>query len=331
MTPPLSALVRDGVFAVDNSKMSLIRLCPRKAYYHIALNRVPAREGSELSFGRALHAAQEFRYKKCGSRAIEPAEQAEQEAVLEKAFEEIKVEDDNWQNIGRAKEAIAYWNHEFRGEPFEVLETERGVEIELGEVDCPQCKGEGWVRTDAEAVACPLCDDQRRTRVRYQARIDALVRYEGKVLLHDYKSCKEQDWKVADARYRMSPQFRGYCEVASTLGYGPVRDFWIDTMIVRKPLTRETKQSAPRNEFSRNQYHVTDGEIAEWKRDTLKLIESWLRFCAEGLPPMNLDACTAFFKPCCYYGVCSLKTEEQRRSWIMSSAFKESTFDPLAK
>lgn len=323
--PPISALIRDGVFSIDNSRMALIRQCPRKAYYHIALNRVPAREGSELSFGRALHAAQEFRYKKCGSRAIEPAEQAEQEAVLEKAFEEIKVEEDNWQNIGRAKEAIAYWNHEFRGEPFDVLETERGVEIELGSVECPHFRTVG-------CAVCGVCTGMGILRIRYQARIDALVRYEGKVLLHDYKSCKEQDWKVADARYRMSPQFRGYCEVASTLGYGPVRDFWIDTMIARKPLSRETRQSAPRNEFSRNQYHVTDGEIAEWKRDTLKLIESWLRFCAEGMPPMNLDACTAFFKPCCYFDVCSITGgEAQRMAWLNSSAYKPSTFNPMAK
>lgn len=335
MTPPLSALVRDGVLRVDNTAMTAIRRCPRYAYHQVALKRVPAREGIDLFFGKALHTAQEWRYKHCASRAMKNEEKAQQEAVLEKEFESAPVSEEEWQNLGRAKESIAYWNEEFQKEPFEVLETERGVERELGELGgdavwCASCKS---VNTVTYYGSCHGCGglDTHPIKVNYIGRIDALVRYERKALGHDYKKMKERDWKVDAVKYGMSPQMKGYCFLASSLGYGPINDWWVDSIVVRKPLVKETAKSAKRNEFSRDQYHYTDAAIEEWRQDTLKFIETWLGYVVAGVPPMNTDACTQFFRPCCYHSVCSCPTEAQRMAWLNSGEFKPATFDPLAK
>ena len=336
MTPLPPLPIVDGVLRIDNSAMSNILRCPRYGWNSFVLKRVPARESDDLIFGKAIHAAQEWRYKTCGSREMTSEEKAAQEQVLEKAFEGIEIDETNWQNLGRAKESIAYWNEHFKSEPFDVLETERPVERHLGAITalkwCNSCKRilRSWEVIGEEEERKYCAESAQQILVDFQGRLDAIVRYERKPLVHDYKKMKWKDDERDAVRWQSSPQFRAYCWLASSLGYGEVRDYWIDSIVARKPLSRETKNSLPRNEFSREQYSITDSDIEEWKRDTLKHIETFLRYCADAPPPMNLNACSWPTK-CAYWDCCSLKTEEQRSAWLNSGAYRDNLWSPMKK
>lgn len=323
--PPLT----NGILRIDNTAMDAILKCPTYAWYKQAHRRIPCGFDSDLLFGQALHAAQEFRYKECGSAEITPAIHAKQEALIDSFFSDKQLPDDEWQNAARCKEAIAYWNREFKREPFEVLDTERGVEFELGWVDCPKCKGEGHI--DTVFVECNLCAGDAAFKVLYQGKIDAIVRYQGEVMVHDYKKSKYDHDDSTLSKYEVSGQFRGYAWLASQLGYGPIRQYWIDSMICRKPLARATSKAKPRNEFFRDQFRVTDAQIEEWKRDTLLTIETWLRYCAGSQPPPKNRTQCAWPKKCAYFDVCKIDKLDSRLAWLGSSAFKDCEWNPMRK
>lgn len=332
--PPLT----NGILRIDNTGMESILKCPTFAWYRLAHKRIPASHDSDLLFGQALHAAQEYRYKECGSNEITPAVHANQEELIDSFFADKQLPEDEWQNAARCKEAIAYWNKEFKREPFEVLEVERGVEKYLNTLTelrwCASCqKILRHFEIEGKEEECFYCGSHSsQIDIHYQGKIDAIVRYQGEVMIHDYKKSKYDHDDQTLAKYEVSGQFRGYTWLASQLGYGPIRQYWIDSMICRKPLARATSKAKPRNEFFRDQFRVTDVQIEEWKRDTLLTIETWLRYCAasHSTPPKNRTQC-AWPKKCAYFGVCKIDNMQSRLAWLGSSAFKENDWNPMRK
>jgi hypothetical protein len=306
--PPLPIV--DGVFRCDNSSLEGIQRCPRYGWHATALKRVSAAPSIYLNFGKAVHAAFEYRYLTCGSREMTADERLEQEKVLEKAFEGVEIKDEDYLNLGRAKEVLALYNDEYPREPYEVLETEHGMEKELGEV---RVQG-------------------RRVMVVWQCRIDGVVRYDGKTMARDFKTSKMIDTEREAAKWKMNGQLRGNCFCLTGEKHGKVRDFWIDHICVRPPLSRNTKNSLPRTEFHRAQHHVTDTEIEEWRNDCLREIEVWLNQCAENRPPPMRRISCAWPSKCQFFDVCSVSSgEEARMKWLESSAYKDNDFNPLAK
>lgn len=301
--------LESGVFRCDNSSLEGIQRCPRYGWHVTALKRVTATPHSSLNFGKAIHSALEFRYKLCGSEKMTVEQQAQQEVLLEKIFESIQVEEGDYLNLGRAKEALAYYNEEYPTEPYRVIGTEQGMEKELGEVEV---KG-------------------KKVLIVWQCRIDGIVLYEQKVMPRDFKTSKHFDANRDAAKWRMHGQLRGNCYCLSGQKYGKVRDFWVDNLVVREPLTRNVKNAKPRNEFHRSQYSVTDAEMEEWRTDCLREIEVWLNQCAENRPPPMRRISCAWPSKCQFHDVCGISSgEEARMKWLYSGAYKDNDFNPMS-
>lgn len=343
MSPVLPPIV-DGVWRLNSSSLSNILACPRKGWFQHCLKRVSAFSDPSMKFGTALHAAMEIRYRRDGAAACSQETRQMQDLAIDALYPPDNLqsppedEDSAWLCGGRAKEVIAHWNAEFGREPFEVLETERGVELPLGEIyDDPVA----WCGSCNKAVAtwetiesgqsyrtCSLCENTvHKIKLHLAGRLDALVRYNGVPMVHDYKSTK---WQRGNGeRWRMSPQFRAYCLLASSLGHGPVRDYWIDSLVVLKPLRKKTATSRPDNSFSRDQFHVTDNDLEEFKRETLLHAETFLRYAVAGAPPRNLNSCN-IYRPCQFLPVCSCPSLESGLAWLGGGNYTEDCHNPLS-
>lgn len=306
--PP--SVLSDRLLRIDFTRFSKVQECARKGWHTVALKRVPVPYDEALGFGKVIHAAQEWRFKRAGNKALPKSSQVEQEAVIEDAFSKLSLPEDEWRDCGRAKEAIALFNQLYGDEPYEILATEQGAEKELGTVEV---KGVGKVK------------------IMWQGRADNVVRYKGHVMPRDFKTTQfEIDPDKEHALWKMSGQMRGYCFLFSDREYGPLRGAMIDKLVVRKPLQKATSNAKPRTEWKRTSVVYTDQQIVEWRAHTLRSIESWLNLCAqEDPPPMNDGACT-WPKKCPYFDVCSLADEKSRMAWLMSSAYRDDEFDPLA-
>lgn len=325
--------IKDGVFRIDNSGMECILKCHTYALYKLAHRRIPAFTDPEQNFGRGIHAAMEWRYKKCGAKALTDEQKTAQAEFMERWFAKNPMpsvdEDEAWQTPARAREAVGYYNEKYQDEPFEVVATEQSVEAELGSVPCPDPEHSDFGRLGL----CPICGTRwSRTvatiKVMWQGKLDSLVLYNGKLMVRDFKTSKYDFDAKAELKFRLSGQFRGYCFLASTLNHGPVRDYWIDSIVMRKPLARETAKSKPRNEFDRAQFSVTDAEIEEWRADTLRQIEVWLQECARGAVTRNRTQCS-WPKRCGFAEVCELRGEQQRLAWLESGAYRDNDWDPM--
>jgi hypothetical protein len=353
MTPLPPLPIVDGVLSIDNSFCEAEQRCAVYAHNIYGHRRVSGFDDPAQHFGKAFHAAMEWRYKNCASKAPTKAEELEMEKVVEAAFIDrkvgfdenglaiisetpIHVSEDEYRNVGRCKEVVAAYNAEYRDEPFECVATEMGLERELGELggDFVWCASCAAVNSVTYYGSCHGCGglDTHPIKVNYQGRIDGAVRYTQKIMPRDFKTMKQIDRDREAAKWSMSGQMRGYCFLLSDpkLGFGDVTSFWIDQVVVRPP-TSTARAKLPRNDFFRDQHSCTKESIAEWQRDTLLRVENWLRSClSPSGPPMSRSSCV-WPKKCQFIDVCQLPTPEQRSAWLQSGAFKDNEFRPLAK
>lgn len=129
------------------------------------------------------------------------------------------------------------------------------------------------------------------------------------------------------AEYRVHSACLGYCwHWWQETGRVPL-GYIINLAIVRPPLQRVTSKSAPRNEFQRQEFPVTEDRLREWQRNTLATAQTWVRYAEDAYWPMH-DKKGYSCKYCEFRQVCSAPDDGSRELLLDSESYKINTWQP---
>ena len=353
----LSAYLTDGCLILDNSSLALIKSCPTMGRYKLLERRERASATAKgRGPGKALHAALETRYRRCGAACPTDEQQAAIEAMLAAALaSEPQPDADDYLNATRLTEVMRqyrdgcvysmgpdgrngrYEHAGYRDESFEVLWVELPFAVRLGDVQL----------------------GDMRVPVIYIGRSDlGVLSSRGELLVVDHKSMRR--WESSTiVHWSMAPGPKGYAacigqwvrdgiaglpHVVQTamLGYEPVRQrlaaagvgerpfngFMLNAMVIRN-VSDLRRCKEPPTAFHRHLVFYEEHVLAEWRTNTLDWCRSWLEWTARGAWPMNEDHCSSHFGMTCpYYDCCSLPPG-QRAIMLATDAYTDTTWSPL--
>jgi hypothetical protein len=299
----------DGALLVDNSFIERLITCPRALQYDRLLKRKPATDQPALSFGTAIHAALEYRYKNCESNPVSPAQADAQRNILVEHFAKSPAAEGDHRTLDFAVEMITRYNAVYHIEPFNLIADEHG-------------------KVMAEnSFALPLFT-YKDIPVVYTGRIDLPVMWEGQLFVMDHKTTTMLGDHYFDGQ-RVSPQYEGYAWAFEQLTGQRVAGFCINAIRTKampaKP--RGSWDAWWAEGFARHKEYLKPGQIDEWKRNVIHLIKELFFHLEQDYLPMKKKACTLYGK-CPYYEVCYSR-EDAREAELRSDKFIDNDWSPL--
>ena len=143
--------------------------------------------------------------------------------------------------------------------------------------------------------------------------------------MNDTKTSKSDRISAKFDEYKMSVQFKLYCWLFSKFYGKPIRDVVVDLIVCRKPLSRITPKSLPREVFERFTMTYTDQQIQRQCDDVLSVSKSFLENCLREDHAAMTGAPRACVWPskCPYYDVCDNEKDEDKLKWLGTMSFKD--------
>jgi len=337
--PPLPLI--DGCLFIDNSGwMESLSTCHRLVQYKSLLQRVPTTEKASLNFGSAIHLALEHRYRKYRHSDIGTEYYNELNTILSEFYNEHPCPIDDWRNINWCFEVVKKYNEKYAIEEFGLLQDESGkVMVELPfAIELYRHR----IVEDSDimpAIAHP------EIPIIYTGKIDLPLMFEGAIWVMDHKSTSSLGAQFFD-RMRMSSQQKGYCWAFEKLTGKKVMGYVVNAIRTKEPpqyvikgtewrggnSRGEAKKMSPQDwwneSLQRERYTLKDGELIEWKHNTIAMVEEFFYNYSKGYLPMETAlGCTAYGR-CPYYGVCTLPPSD-RDLLLQSGLFTNHTWSPL--
>lgn len=312
---PLPSLpLRNGILEIDNSFLEALTTCPRSLQYAYLQRRVSAAERTPLSFGTAIHAALEYRYKHIGNSCPTPLDEQEiLDEVLLPHFTANPTPDGDHRTCSLALELIKKYNQRYPLEPFQLMtDKDNNIMTEL-------------------SFSVPLTTTLiggNQIPVNYVGRIDLPVLWDGHIIIIDHKTTSSIGARYADTQ-KVSPQFEGYCwAFQQSTGLKPL-GFCINVIRSQEPPAR------PRNgidawwdeSFLRHKEYLRPNQLDEWKNNVLHHIDEFIWHYERGYMSQKKKACTMYGK-CQFYEVCYLP-EANREQYLASTMFRDNDWSPL--
>lgn len=314
--------LKNGALFIDNSVMDEWNECPEQFKNRFLLNRVGAFEKPALNFGSGIHIA---------LAAIErglPLDQAL--LVMACHFEHNPQPETDHRSAGHAEETIRRYvkNHEV--DKWEVLQTDKGPFVEfpfayrLFDYD--------WPLNGAIAHGY--------TPIFFCGKIDLAIRrpMDGSKWVVDHKTTFQLG-KMLTYEMKATPQMKGYCwafkRAFGELPAGYIVDA-IRSSVPTQKLMDEVRFSEDTSkldkwwgeQFYREAFYVDQGQIDEWERNTIALVEEMLWHYSRGYFPLRRKWCCNKYGRCQYYDVCDLPVA-QRPLALSSNLFIDDTWTPL--
>lgn len=325
--PPLPLV--DGRLLIDNSFIEALTTCPRKLQYDRLLKRRPTLEKPSLTFGTAIHLALEWRYKNCKNEPMTVLdEQTLIEEVLTPFFTNNPQPDGDHRTLQFAIEIVKHYNQRYMVEPFKLVTdkdqkvmTELSFCLPLFEFDPEQLFNNS---KDFKVLA------NNKIPIYYVGRIDLPVIWDEQVIIVDHKTSGMLGNFYFDGQ-KVAPQYEGYCWGFEQLTGLPVSGFCINA-IRTKDMPAKPRSSWDMwwdEGFQRHKEYLRPGQLDEWKKNTIKLIEEFFWHYQNDFMPQKKKACTLYGK-CAYYDVCYLP-EPNREQVLNSDQFEENNWTPLKK
>jgi hypothetical protein len=306
---PLSSLLKDGCFFIDNSGLEKYITCPRLFFLELVRKRVPAVPRIALDFGGAIHEALAYRY------VNEPAglfSDDTQQAIITELFEGIDVPENEWRTREFASLLLTKYNIQYLNEEFEVLKLPNGQPM----VELPFAIYFGTqniLAPGGDVICVPII---------YTGKIDLVIKTPMGIFVLDHKttSVLGPTWWQEQA---VSPQYDGYIHaVLRTTDYAPI-GYWVNALGIRKPTKTGTSI-----QFERQMFIADAQRQAEWKRNTMEIIQRLLRDAAFDTYPMHRKSCVSKYGACSMYDVCSLPADN-REALLTSGSFRDNDWSPL--
>jgi hypothetical protein len=80
--------------------------------------------------------------------------------------------------------------------------------------------------------------------------------------------------------------------------------------------------------FFRTYYDYSPIRLASWEKNTLLWISDFVHSLVRGYFPMQTTACFTKFGRCQYHDVCTIEDEALAERYLLSSAYRQVTWDP---
>ncbi len=302
--PPLPLI--DNHLFIDNSFLEKLNCCPRAVEYSYLHKRVASWSKAALNFGGAVHHALAIRYRDFPDLALSSDEDLQMEE-LSKWFAEKPNPMEDHRTLDLAQKLIRAYNSRFQGEEFASLTFNGSPAVELPFV----------------FRLCKIGD----ITILYCGRIDLVVTSDGLIFVVDHKTTSmmgEQFFKGLS----VSPQMVGYASgVEAILPKEKCAGFIVNAIKVPKP-TKTKGDGVDSDCFQRHRTYLQEGQLAEWRQNTIALVEEFLWNYSRGILPQKKSWCVNKFGLCEFFGVCELPADN--RSLMLSTGqFTNNDWSPL--
>ena len=353
MSYKLELVNNHTTFLISPSQSEVIRTCPRQWLYRYLHGRVerevdPAKQGGK-SFDEALN----LRYNRCGSQPCTPEVEAEQLALIDKAYEGVELPLEEFRTAARYKEVVKAYNQHWREEPFRVRGVQTPFRLVLGRVPVSDSF---WIRYAAmqgmtlSELSGKMPDSLFPSLLIVE--VQGIIDLWGELTEHNIVVDTKTSQNDIGSNYDNSAQMKCYMWALQELGRlqpdkfpAKVHCAQINGVIIRKPYKnsgRVAKENdKPRNDFVRPfPSFFSEERLEEWRLDTLKWVETALGWVADDHFPQNERACGfymdamfrnfgTFGKVCPYLQICSIP-KDQRELALSSDSFMDHEKGPLS-
>ena len=335
--PPLPLV--NGVLEIDNSFMEKLIACPRSLEYDRLLKRRSAATSAPLTFGSAIHAALEYRYKVLGNTSPTIMDMQDIfDKVLQPFFDKNPQPEDDHRGLGFAFELMQQYVARYPAEPFQLITNASG-EV-MSEMSFSTLLCELSISRDLEAInetrnAAGEIVYTRITlnagstlQVYYTGRVDLPVIWDGQLIVIDHKTTSMLGSYYFDGQ-KVSPQFEGYAWAFERITSRKVTGFCINAIRTKeKPMKPRGSWDAWWDEgFARHKEYLRPGQLDEWRWNIIALLETFMFHYSRDYMPMQKKACTIYGK-CPYFDVCYLPTSS-RQQMLASDQYTNNTWSPL--
>lgn len=366
--PFLTPLPEPGHFLAvfDNTALEKIKRCHVTGQNYLVLQREAHAKTAALTFGGAIHAGLElFLYHQwagyTGPVVEDEATTAENLAVST-YFLNNPAPPDKYRTLANAIEVLKHYrdrsNHLLYPDyEWEILANadgpliEKAFELPLGVLEVGAHIQMPWLSREI-IFNLNSAQDQKdyqdavfvsHIHLAWSGRIDAIARTHSHTCIVDHKTTSIVGDQFTQS-FQLSSQVMGYAWAANQLfpDLGPFA-FCFNAIALKKPgigqglMSRGPKGGEPPLSFFRAFFpNTTDGfytpeRLESWRYDTVTFLEDFIHSVVRNHFPMNDRQCFDKYGQCPYHGVCTIDNPVVRRKLLMSEAFKDVTWNPLAK
>lgn len=325
---PVPLRLTDGVLFIDNSSLSLINECMRKASYALGYRRKQARDETALRFGGIMHKVLETRYRQgtvCNS-SIE-------NAMIDTARSEFQLwqpPEGDFRNLDQAVACLTKYNKTYPTESFEIIEVagHRGTEtpfaVPFGELEIQKelCVQDVNPEIDPE----PKMKFIDTLPVVFTGRIDLVIQDANGIWLMDHKTSSIGGSNLF-APFYIDSQFKGYAwALKQLLG----QDSYPSGVLINALINRRPTRTGKSIEFLRDTITFTKDVIEEWHTSFMTTLQLYLACIEVQQFPMQTPACVSKYGRCEFYDVCQLPLA-QRDLMLNSGNYVDRTWDPITQ
>lgn len=329
----------DGALFVSSSFLDTLT-CPRSSEYYKLHGKVAERGTSALTFGQHLHSALSLYYRLQEHNLTAEDIQSKVSTLLEQLFTTHPVDESDWRNLNWAMETFQRLLMKYQREDFEVVKYKEPRPCKYcqpGEA-CLWCNGAGFSSVMSEIPFVVHLFDYERgglypiIPVYYHGFIDLLIRRNGLFYVMDFKSTSQLGPSYWDDKKAIA-QPKGYAWALEELLGIKIHGYLIRAIRTIPPPKYVTDGTAnKKGEFKKidawwdeslceQSFELGEGELSEWKTNTIAQVESFLYHHQRGYFPQQKSMCVTKYGKCQYFEVCSTFPVEDRIKLLNSSEF----------
>jgi hypothetical protein len=334
MNNPFALELKGNCLFIDNSTLSTLSTCPRKAAYAFLAKRQEVRNRMALFFGGAIHKALEIRDREQQVLCTSAVEEKMIDGLVE-YYQDCDDQNNDYRNLAYAIRTIERYNKTWAADtntaitlPSGEIAVELPFAIPIGELELNTSI---WVSDPDIASGTPQYRHISTIQVIFTGKIDRVCTHQGAIYLLDHKTTSIGGPTFFDEFYT-SHQFRGYSWAVTQLLGTPVAGVLINGLICRPPL----KSGDTNYSFDRHSINIDQPQIDDWQESFLTIIQSFLSLHTtqpHHLPPdraypMHTTSCITKYGKCEFFSVCQL-TPSHRPALLFSGLYETNTWSPL--
>jgi len=319
MTKIAELPIIDGCVFLDNSTLEYLTTCTRSMEYYFVRKRILGQNRSALTFGGAIHAGLETRYRVWDEPPPLPA----MIIAATEYMSEHQHEANDHRTLDLATKILRVYADNYSSEPFKVLS---------GADDQPLVEKSFCIEL------CSLPYDGKKITFFYIGKIDLIIQMDDRCWTLDHKTTSMMGTGFFEEQ-SVNPQHEGYCwsywKATGTLPAG----FYINAIRVRPPTLgvdkfgnakAKKREDVEPADFQRERCYVTEERLLEWEFNTVALLEEFLFNASRDYFPQKKKWCVAKYGRCQYYDICTLP-KASREVMIQSPLYIDQTWSPLKK
>lgn len=320
-------------YLCDNSGLQTIMTCPRQGMINNSLKLRAARTRPALHFGKAIHAALEFRDRSCEPMVDQSTEDGMVE-ILMSEYEGVCFPGD-FRSLDFAIDTIRKYNLHYMVDdflPYMLKDGTPAVEIPFALPIAELEVNREMLVTDPDLNdGTPTLKYLETIQILFTGKIDRLCKKKGQLYILDHKTTSMGGAGFFEEFYT-GLQFKGYTYAAQQLTGEEVAGAVINALFTLKP-TRTGKGTT----FARQTIQYHPSLIAEWKTSFISTVKHFIELHMmqplehpERAFPQHTQWCKGKYGKCEYFDVCSLPVP-QRDSYLFSSMYEDNTWNPLTQ